>query len=126
MQEKVNIHKFFKGYLVGGVVSDDWPQLLTLKDMPPSSSFDERLPRHCRVFISCLPFKEFTHPRSGFLNLAVKLPSKLLKPDLGPKTIIGYGFAQELGCGHSATKLHCIFQIRYAFSLSFFNFSFVL
>ncbi|XP_047315217.1 lysine-specific demethylase JMJ25-like isoform X2 [Impatiens glandulifera] len=104
---EVNIHNFFKGYLEGRFDSSGWPQILKLKDWPPSSLFEERLPRHGVEFISSLPFKEYTHPREGFLNLAVKLPEKTLKPDLGPKTYIAYGVTEELGRGDSVTKLHC-------------------
>ncbi|GMN52532.1 hypothetical protein TIFTF001_021675 [Ficus carica] len=103
----INIHQFFTGYLKGRFDSKMWPQILKLKDWPPSNLFGERLPRHNAEFISCLPFKEYTHPLSGFLNLAVKLPKKSLKPDLGPKTYIAYGVQQELGRGDSVTKLHC-------------------
>ncbi|KAM7518021.1 hypothetical protein LguiB_016983 [Lonicera macranthoides] len=103
----VNVHHFFKGYLEGRFDSEGWPQILKLKDWPPSSLFDERLPRHGAEFISCLPFKEYTHPRDGYLNLAVKLPKKSIKPDMGPKTYIAYGVTQELGRGDSVTKLHC-------------------
>ena len=107
VQVDINIHRFFKGYLEGFDDLYGWPQILKLKDWPPSTLFEERLPRHGAEFISCLPFKEYTHPRSGYLNLAVKLPEKSVKPDMGPKTYIAYGFAQELGRGDSVTKLHC-------------------
>lgn len=69
--------------------------------------FHERLPRHCAEFIDCLPFKEYTHPEEGYLNLAVKLPKNSLKPDMGPKSYIAYGFPEELGRADSVTKLHC-------------------
>ncbi|WOH11599.1 hypothetical protein DCAR_0831089 [Daucus carota subsp. sativus] len=104
---KVNVHQFFMGYTKGRFDKKGWPQLLKLKDWPPSSLFDEHLPRHVAEFLSSLPFKEYTDPRTGYLNLAVKLPEGSLKPDLGPKSYIAYGHAQELGRGDSVTKLHC-------------------
>ncbi|XP_022938431.1 lysine-specific demethylase JMJ25-like [Cucurbita moschata] len=103
----VNIHKFFIDYTNGQFDAKLWPRILKLKDWPPSSHFEKCLPRHNAEFISCLPFKEYTHPYKGSLNLAVKLPEKSLKPDMGPKTYIAYGVAQELGRGDSVTKLHC-------------------
>ncbi|XP_068652803.1 lysine-specific demethylase JMJ27-like [Aristolochia californica] len=103
----INIHQFFKGYTEGLINRDHGPQMLKLRDWPPSNLFEERLPRHGAEFISALPYPEYTNPKTGILNLAVKLPKKSLKPDLGPKTYIAYGIAQERGVGDSVTKLHC-------------------
>ncbi|KAF0921886.1 hypothetical protein E2562_020503 [Oryza meyeriana var. granulata] len=105
---EINIHMFFMGYMRGRMhPMTHWPEMLKLKDWPPSSSFDQRLPRHGAEFITALPFPEYTDPRYGPLNLAVRLPAGVLKPDLGPKTYIAYGYYEELGRGDSVTKLHC-------------------
>ncbi|GJW14222.1 zinc finger domain of monoamine-oxidase A repressor R1 [Tanacetum coccineum] len=93
-----NIHRFFKWYEEGQNEENGWPKILKLKDCAPSD-------RHALEFMSFLPFKEYTHPHDGYLNLATKLPRISLKPDVGPKTHISYGFAQELGRGDSVTKL---------------------
>ncbi|PWA96321.1 zinc finger, RING-type, JmjC domain, Zinc-finger domain of monoamine-oxidase A repressor R1 [Artemisia annua] len=95
----INLHSFFKWYTEGRYDDEGWPEMLKLKDCPPSE-------RHAIEAISILPLKEYTHPHDGYLNLATKLPRMSLKPDMGPKTQIGYGFAQELGRGDSVTKLH--------------------
>jgi lysine-specific demethylase 3 len=106
-QVEINVHKFFTGYTEGRFDGKNWPQILKLKDWPPYKTFGESLPRHDVEFTCCLPFKEYTDRRSGPLNLAIRLPQNSLKPDMGPKTYIAYGFPIELGRGDSVTKLHC-------------------
>ncbi|CAF2125778.1 unnamed protein product [Brassica napus] len=104
---EINIHQFFQGYLKGRMDPKGMPVMLKLKDWPPSTLFEERLPRHNSEFISALPFSVYTDAKSGIFNLATRLPKGSLKPDLGPKTYIAYGFPEELDGGDSVTKLHC-------------------
>ncbi|GKV21516.1 hypothetical protein SLEP1_g31490 [Rubroshorea leprosula] len=69
----------------------------------PSEKFEEKLDE----FVYHSPFKEYTHPEYGSLNLTIGLPKEeSLKPDMGPKTDIAYGVPLELGHGDSVTKLH--------------------
>ena len=107
LQVEINIHQFFARYVKGSSSKDGWPEMLKLKDWPSATGFEERLPRHGVEFCAALPFKDYTDPKSGILNLAVKLPEDVKKPDLGPKSYIAYGFPKELGRGDSVTKLHC-------------------
>ncbi|XP_062000816.1 lysine-specific demethylase JMJ29-like isoform X2 [Rosa rugosa] len=98
-KQDISIHEFFTGYAKGWF---DWkmgPQRLKLRDCAPASLIEEHLPHHGAEFIYGLPFKEYTHPHSGFLNLAAKFPEECGKP--------AYGVGQELGHEDSVTKLHC-------------------
>ncbi|OWM74368.1 hypothetical protein CDL15_Pgr013272 [Punica granatum] len=95
----INIHQFFAGFTTLQFDARKWPQLLKLKDWPPSSLSNARLPRHGAKFVACLPFKEYTHPDEGPLNISIHLHENTLKPDMGPKAHIGYGVEPELGAG---------------------------
>ena len=99
LQTNINIPGFFTEYTKGQFDRHSWPLILKLKDWLSSTLFEEKLPRHGAEFIYCLPFKEYTHPHMGVLNIAVQLPYESLKTDMGPKTYVAYGVAQELGRG---------------------------
>ncbi|KAF2322081.1 hypothetical protein GH714_006393 [Hevea brasiliensis] len=92
---EISTCQFFKGYTEGRRYENFWPEMLKLKDWPPSDKFEDLLPRHCDEFISALPFQEYSDPKAGILNLAVKFPPDLLKPDMGPKTYIAYALSEE-------------------------------
>ena len=70
----ISLYDFFKGYENGRWHTNKWPEMLKLKDWPPATFLEKRLPRHGDEFISAFPFKEYTHPISGILNLVTRLP----------------------------------------------------
>ncbi|KAL8254444.1 hypothetical protein R6Q59_032665 [Mikania micrantha] len=102
-EEMVLTEEFINCYTPG----EKSPHMLQLKDFPKNGMFEGILPRYYNAFIRVLPFKEYTNPKEGFLNLAAKLPPASLKPDMGPKAYIANGMVQELGKGNSVTNLHC-------------------
>ncbi|KAK9068351.1 hypothetical protein SSX86_012462 [Deinandra increscens subsp. villosa] len=103
---KVNLSKFSSGYSADQFKQNGVPLILKLEDWQPSSLSQGEWPRHFVELINRLPFKDYTHPDDGYLNMTVKLPDLSLKPDMGPKMDIAYGVEEELGYGDSVTKLH--------------------
>lgn len=79
------------------------PMLLKLKDWPPGEDFAEILPTRFNDLMRCLPLGDYTK-RDGKYNLASRLPSIFVKPDLGPKMYNAYGSALHPTKG--TTNLH--------------------
>ncbi|XP_055608259.1 lysine-specific demethylase 3A isoform X2 [Uranotaenia lowii] len=81
----------------------DRPMMLKLKDWPPGDDFAEMMPTRFNDLMKCLPLAEYTR-REGRLNLASRLNSFFVRPDLGPKMYSAYGSAQHPSKG--TTNLH--------------------
>lgn len=108
MQIDITLEEFFAWYMDYTFDDKGWPIYEWTEAWPLVNLLEDRLRVLGVEFISSLPFKEYTHPREGYLNLGVKLPKESLKPDMAPKIYIAYAInAQELERRDSVTKLHC-------------------
>nr|XP_043629370.1 lysine-specific demethylase JMJ25-like [Erigeron canadensis] len=103
----VYLHDFLRRYSEGGFYRKKSPTLLKLENWQPPSLSQGEWPRHFAEFISCLPFKEYTHPHNGYFNVASKFPDVSSELDMGPRMDMAYGVEEELKSGDSVTKLHC-------------------
>lgn len=63
---------------------------LKLKDWPPGDDFCELLPEQFNEFFTNIPLPSYTK-KEGSCNLAARLPTSFVKPDLGPKMYTAYG-----------------------------------
>ncbi|XP_062558286.1 uncharacterized protein LOC134223163 isoform X3 [Armigeres subalbatus] len=81
----------------------DRPMMLKLKDWPPGDDFAEMMPTRFNDLMNNLPLSEYTR-REGRLNLASRLKSFFVRPDLGPKMYSAYGSALHPTKG--TTNLH--------------------
>jgi len=82
---------------------DGRPMLLKLKDWPPNDDIAEFMPDRFDDLINSFSMPDYTL-RDGPLNLAMYLPDRYLKPELGPKMYIAYGSA--LYASKGSTNLH--------------------
>ncbi|MQL71967.1 hypothetical protein Taro_004286 [Colocasia esculenta] len=92
----IELRQFIKGYMDGYVNKDGRPEILKLKDWPPTSAVEEFLLCQRPEFLSKLPFLEYFHSKWGLLNLAAKLPRDSMQSDFGPKILISYGMHEGL------------------------------
>ncbi|RVW28286.1 Lysine-specific demethylase JMJ25 [Vitis vinifera] len=105
LQVEIDIKQFFLGSLEGRKHTNAWQEKLKLKGWLSSHLFQEQFPAHYDEIIHSLPLQEYMNPKSGLLNLAVKLPHEYPKPDLGPCIYISYGSCEELLLADSVTRL---------------------
>uniref|UniRef100_UPI00358F85A3 lysine-specific demethylase 3A-like n=1 Tax=Myxine glutinosa TaxID=7769 RepID=UPI00358F85A3 len=84
---------------------DSTPMILKLKDWPPGEDFCDMMPARFRDLCAALPLPEYTQ-RDGRLNLASRLPSSFVPPDLGPKMYNAYGLPLKQDRNIATTNLH--------------------
>ncbi|KAK4347074.1 hypothetical protein RND71_033413 [Anisodus tanguticus] len=72
-----------------------------------SDLFKEQFPAHHAEVLRALPLQEYMNPKSGLLNLAIKLPPEMPETDLGPSIYISYGGPEELSQAEFITNLSC-------------------
>ncbi|KAA8519899.1 hypothetical protein F0562_014191 [Nyssa sinensis] len=102
---EIGIKQIFMGSLEGQTHANMWRETLKFKVWLSSHLFQEQFPAHYAEIIHSLPLQEYMNPISGLLNLAVKLPQEMPKPDLGPCLYISYGGPEELMQADFLTKL---------------------
>ncbi|KAG1467888.1 hypothetical protein G6F56_004154 [Rhizopus delemar] len=72
--------------------------VLKIKDWPPTENISNKFPEMYKDFMSTVPAPEYS-TADGYFNLANRLPTECLPPDLGPKVFISYK--------NGMTNLHC-------------------
>uniref|UniRef100_A0A5K3FEF6 JmjC domain-containing protein n=1 Tax=Mesocestoides corti TaxID=53468 RepID=A0A5K3FEF6_MESCO len=69
-------------------------QHLKIREWPPLGDLAELHPDRYADFTAHLPIPEYTH-REGELNLAARLPSFFVRPDLGPRLHIAHDLSSQ-------------------------------
>ncbi|XP_019487052.1 PREDICTED: lysine-specific demethylase 3A isoform X4 [Hipposideros armiger] len=85
--------------------NDKEPMVLKLKDWPPGEDFRDMMPSRFDDLMANIPLPEYTR-RDGKLNLASRLPSYFVRPDLGPKMYNAYGLITPEDRKYGTTNLH--------------------
>lgn len=79
--------------------------VLKLKDWPPGDDFRDMMPSWFDDLMNNIPLPEYTR-REGKLNLASRLPTYFVRPDLGPKMYNAYGLITPEDRKYGTTNLH--------------------
>lgn len=66
------------------------PLCIKLKDWPNTEDFAEMQPKRFQDLMNNIPLTDYTS-REGQFNLAARLSSFFVRPDLGPKFYVAYG-----------------------------------
>lgn len=81
------------------------PMVLKLKDWPPGEDFRDMMRSRFDDLMNNIPLPEYTR-REGKLNLAARLPTYFVRPDLGPKMYNAYGLITPEDRKFGTTNLH--------------------
>uniref|UniRef100_H2YD03 JmjC domain-containing protein n=2 Tax=Ciona savignyi TaxID=51511 RepID=H2YD03_CIOSA len=79
--------------------------ILKLKDWPTTDDFLDTMPHRFKDLMAALPLPEYTS-RDGTFNITSYLPNYFVRPDLGPKMYIAYGWVTEKDWDQGTTNLH--------------------
>ncbi|OCT96633.1 hypothetical protein XELAEV_18008842mg [Xenopus laevis] len=79
--------------------------VLKLKDWPPGEDFRDTMLSRFEDLMNNIPLPEYTR-REGKLNLAARLPTYFVRPDLGPKMYNAYGLITPEDRKYGTTNLH--------------------
>ncbi|XP_076812762.1 uncharacterized protein LOC143459469 isoform X3 [Clavelina lepadiformis] len=79
--------------------------ILKLKDWPTADDFIDTMPDRFTDLMQALPLPQYTG-REGIFNIAAQLPDFFVRPDLGPKMYIAYGWVSEDSWTQGTTNLH--------------------
>ncbi|CAN4083927.1 unnamed protein product [Withania somnifera] len=99
--------KIFMGSLEWQTHATVQREMVNFRAWLSSHLFKEQFPAHHAEILRSLPLQEYMNPKSGLLNLAVKLPPEMPETDLGPSIYISYGGPEELSQAEFITNLCC-------------------
>ncbi|KAG9133725.1 hypothetical protein Leryth_025325 [Lithospermum erythrorhizon] len=102
---EINNKETFMGSLEGKTYANMRRKTIKFNAWLSSHLYQEHFPTHYGETLQALPLQEYMNPTSGLLNLAIKLPGEIAKPELGPCIYISYGGPEELLQAESLTKL---------------------